>query len=337
MTRLYTRVAGTGHHVPEHVVTNEDLAARINTSDVWIRERTGIRERRFSQDGESTAQLALRASLRALEDAGCAASDLDLIVFATLSPDYFFPGSGVLLGALLDIPGVPALDVRNQCSGFLYGLQCADAMIRSGVYRRILLVGAEVHSTGLDISDQGRDIAVLFGDGAGAFILEAAEQEEGAPRGVLGVRLGADGRHAEALWCQAPSSAQFPARITAENLARREHFPQMKGRLVFKHAVTTMRDAMLGLLEELEISLNQVDLLIPHQANLRISALVQKALALPDDRVFNNIERYGNTTAASLPIAVDESLRLGRLKEGDLLALVAFGSGFTWGASLIRM
>ncbi|MEO1268787.1 MAG: beta-ketoacyl-ACP synthase III [Myxococcota bacterium] len=341
MSSIYTRVAGTGHHVPAQVVTNDDLSARINTSDAWIRERTGIHARRFSQPGESTSELATHAAQHALRDAGLEASDLDLIIFATLSPDYFFPGSGVLLGAQLNIPGVPALDVRNQCSGFLYGLQCADAMIRSGVHRRILLVGAEVHSTGLDFSDEGRDIAVLFGDGAGAFVLEAASGDDIQPDqrspGVLGVLLGADGRHAKALWCHSPASSQFPTRLTADNLARREHFPAMQGRTVFKHAVTTMRDTVLALLEQLNMSLGQVDMLIPHQANLRISALVQKSLGLPDDRVFNNIERYGNTTAASLPIAVDECRRLGRLDEGALLCMVAFGSGFTWGAALIRM
>ena len=336
--RLRSHIIGTGLFVPERVVTNDELASFMHTSDAWIRARTGICERRYSDASEPTSILALHASKAALDDAGLSPDDIDMIIFATLSPDLFFPGAGVLLGAHLEIPGTPALDVRNQCSGFLYGLQCADAMIRSGVYRRVLLVGAEVHSTGLDLSDRGRDVSVLFGDGAGAFILEARPEAEGvSPSGILGCSLGADGRHATALWCKAPASSQFPMRLTSENLDRGEHFPAMQGRKVFKYAVTTMRDSVLALLEELELSIGQVDMLIPHQANLRISALVQESLKLPNERVFNNIQRYGNTTAASLPIAVDECRRQGRLHRGDLLCLVAFGSGFTWGAAVVRM
>lgn len=337
--QLTARVIGTGHHVPERVVTNDDLAALMHTSDAWIRERTGIRERRFVGPEDTTATLAAEASRVALDDAGLEPSALDMIVFATLSPDYFFPGSGVLLGALLGIPGTPALDVRNQCSGFLYGLQCADAMIRAGIHRRILLVGAEVHSTGLDLSDDGRDVSVLFGDGAGAWVLEAAPVEDGdaRPRGVLRTQLGADGRHAKELWCRSPASAQYPQRITAEDLARKDHFPSMNGRKVFRHAVSTMRDSAMAILEAEGLALSDVDMLVPHQANLRISATVQRALDLPDARIYNNIDRFGNTTAASLPIAVDECCRTGRLSPGDLLCCVAFGSGFTWGAALIRM
>ncbi len=327
------RIAGAGHHLPDRVVTNADLGPLLDTTDAWIRRRTGIERRHFVDGTEGTADLAHKASLRALDDAGIGPDQIDLIIFATLSPDVFFPGSGVLLGALLGIPGTPALDVRNQCTGFLYGLQCADGMLRAGLYERILLVGAEVHSTGLDFSREGRDLAVLFGDGAGAVVLEAAEDGSG----VLRTILGADGRHAEALWCQAPSSRQFPLRITRDDLDHKRHFPAMQGRMVFKHAVVAMRDAVRAVAAAEGVALDEVDLFIPHQANLRISELVQRELGVPPERFFNNIARTGNTTAATLPIAIDECRRSGRLKAGDLLCTVAFGSGFTWGSSLIRI
>ena len=330
MTR--TVIEGVGFHVPSRVVTNEELTRHMDTSDAWIRERTGIEERRWVEPGTTGAEMARSASLAALRDAGMQAEDLDAIVLATLSPDHTFPGTGVFLQRELGVSGIPALDVRTQCTGFLYGLSVADAWIRAGQYRRILLVGVEIHSTGLDVSTRGRDLAVLFGDGAGAAVLAA---HEGDDRGVLATRLHADGRHAEALWLDAPSSARHP-RLSAEDLEKGRHYPRMEGKEVFKHAVTRMPQALEEALADQGLGVDDVDLLIPHQANLRISQMVQRRLGLPDDRVFNNIHRYGNTTAATLPIAMAEARDAGRLADGDLLALVAFGSGFTWGSALVR-
>ncbi len=325
---------GTGHHVPDQVVTNADLAARMNTSHEWILKHTGIAQRRYVDSPVGSSGLGLEAARKALDNAQLSPSDIDLIIFATLSPDYFFPGSGVLLGAELGIPGVPALDVRNQCSGFVYGLQSADAMIRAGIYKRVLLVGAEVQSTGLDFSDEGRSVAVLFGDGAGAVVLGAGPADEG---GIIHTILGADGRHADALICRVPSSRRFPAQITAETLASRDQYPQMNGRKVFKNAIRTMRDLCRQILADTGHSLDDISLIIPHQANLRISQLVQESLGVEPERFYNNIDRYGNTTAAALPIALDECRRTGRVDTGDKVLLVAFGSGFTWGAALMEL
>ncbi len=327
-----TAIVGTGHYAPERVVTNDDLAARMDTSDAWIRERTGIEERRWVEAGMTGAEMARRASVMALEAAAVEPSEIDAIVLATLSPDHFFPGTGVFLQRALGIAGPPALDVRAQCTGFLYGLSVADAWIRVGQYRTVLLVGVEIQSTGLDLSDRGRDMAVLFGDGAGAAVLQATDE---ADRGVLSVHLHADGAHAETLWCDASSSARHP-RITAEDLAEGRQYPRMDGREVFKHAVTRMPEAVIEALDAQRLSASDIDLLIPHQANLRISQMVQRRLELPDDRVYNNIQRYGNTTAATIPIALSEAVREGCLAPGDLLCLAAFGSGFTWGSALVR-
>jgi 3-oxoacyl-[acyl-carrier-protein] synthase III len=329
---LRTAVVGTGHYAPERVVTNDELAGLMDTSDAWIRERTGIEERRWVSDGTTGAEMARRASVMALEAAGVEPSEVDAIVLATLSPDHFFPGTGVFLQRALGLSGVPALDVRAQCSGFIYGLSVADAWIRVGQYRTVLVVGVEIQSTGLDLSDRGRDMAVLFGDGAGAAVLQASEDAE---RGVLSTHLHADGRHAETLWCDASSSARHP-RISAEDLARGLHYPRMEGREVFKHAVTRMPEVVLEALAANDLEVGQIDLLIPHQANLRISQMVQRRLELADEKVFNNIQRYGNTTAATIPLALSEAVREGRLRRGDLVCLVAFGSGFTWGSALVR-
>lgn len=332
---LKAKIVGSGAYLPDRVVTNDDLATTLHTSDAWIRERTGIAERRYAAADQGTSDLAYLASLRALDDARITTNDLDLIIFATLTPDYFFPGAGVLVGELLGATGTPALDVRNQCSGFLYGLQVADAMIRAGIYETILLVGAEVHSTGLDFSDAGRDIAVLFGDGAGAVVVR--RQHRGEEGEILGTTLGADGAHAKSLWCEAPASRQHPQRITADNLAHGDHFPRMNGRQVFRHAVTKMREATLEVLAQTGTKLEEVDLFIPHQANRRINDLVQQSLGVPAGRFYSNIARWGNTTAATIPICVDECRRSGRVAAGDLVCLVAFGSGFTWGATLVRL
>jgi 3-oxoacyl-[acyl-carrier-protein] synthase-3 len=327
-----TIFAGTGFFVPERVVTNDELTRVMDTSDAWIVERTGIRERRWVDEGTSGADMAREAAQQALEDAGMGADDLDAIVLATLSPDHFFPGTGVFLQRELGATGIPALDIRAQCSGFLYGLSVVDAWIRAGQYRTVLLVGVEIHSTGLDVSTRGRDLAVLFGDGAGAAVLTASDDPG---RGVLSTHIHADGRFAELLWTEFASSRHHP-RISEEMLREARHFPTMQGKEVFKHAVSRMPEVIEEALAANGLTTRDLDLLIPHQANLRITQMVQRRLGLADDRVVSNIDRYGNTTAATIPIALAESVRAGRLEQGDLLGLVAFGSGFTWGSALVR-
>ena len=328
MTR--SRIIGTGMYVPRRVVTNRELEALLDTTDQWIRERTGIVERRWVEGEVGASDLAYEASLRALDDANLEAADLDFIVFATLSPDYPIPGSGCLLQAKLGVPGIPTLDVRNQCSGFVYGLAVADQFIRTGVYRRVLVVGAEVQSTGLDLSPQGRDMAVLFGDGAGAVILEATEGE----RGILSSHLHADGRFAFELWLEDPGSRKRP-RITHEMIDSGSIYPRMNGREVFRHALIRFPEVILEALEANGLAPEDVALVIPHQANQRISDAVAQRLGL-DGKVYSNIDRYGNTTAASIPIALHEALEEGRIREGDILVLVAFGAGFSWGAVVVR-
>jgi len=318
--------------VPERVVSNKELSERMDTSDDWIVERTGINERRWVSEDDTGASMALSASTDALEQAGLEAGDVDAIVLATLSPDHFFPGTGVFLQRELGLEGVPALDIRTQCTGFLYGLSVADAWIKSGQYRTILLVGVEIQSTGIDVTTRGRDMAVLFVDGAGAVVLCATDQKG---RGVLSTHLHADGRHAEILWCDAASSARHP-RITAEDLEEGRQYPTMVGKEVFKHAVTRMPEVVREALSANDLTIDDIDLLIPHQANLRISEMVRRRLGLPEERVYNNIDRYGNTTSATIPIALAEAVDQGLLGRGDLLALTAFGSGLTWGSALIR-
>ncbi|MGD2070065.1 MAG: beta-ketoacyl-ACP synthase III [Gemmatimonadota bacterium] len=327
-----TAIEGTGFYVPDRVVTNEELTRWMDTSDEWIRERTGIEERHWVPEGMTGAEMARRASLMALEDAAVEPAEVDAIVLGTLSPDHFFPGTGVFLQRDLGLEGIPALDVRAQCSGFVYGLSVADAWIRAGQYRTILLVGVEIQSTGLDRSTRGRDMAVLFGDGAGAVLLRATEDDG---RGILSTHLHADGSHAEVLWADASSSARHP-RISVEDLDAGRQYPTMRGREVFKHAVSRMPEVVMEALEANGLDADDLDLLIPHQANLRISQVVQRRLGLPDEKIYNNIQRYGNTTAATIPIAMAEAVREGRLGRGDILGLVAFGSGFTWGSALIR-
>jgi 3-oxoacyl-[acyl-carrier-protein] synthase-3 len=327
-----TEFISTGSYVPDRIVTNAELTRYMETSDEWIRQRTGIQERRWADDKQSTGDLAVPAAERALANAGLRPQDIDAIVFGTLSPDHQFPGNAVLLQARLGIPGVPALDVRNQCSGFLYGLSVADAWIRAGVYKRVLLVGAEKHSCGMDISTRGRDVAVIFGDGAAAVVLGAREDDG---RGVLAVQLGADGRFAKDLWVEAPGSTR-PHWFDPVDVEEAKIYPRMEGSRVFKNAVVKMPEAVRSVLEGAGKTTADLKLFIPHQANLRISEMVQKSLGLRDDQVFNNIQKYGNTTAASIPLALDEALQQGRLARGDLLAFAAFGAGFTWGAALVR-
>jgi 3-oxoacyl-[acyl-carrier-protein] synthase-3 len=326
-------ILGTGFCVPDRVVTNDDLAGLMDTSDQWIRERTGIEQRHWVREGETSVDLALPAAQRALEAAGLAPTDIDAIVFATSSPDHFCPGNGVYLQRALGAGHLPALDIRTQCSGFVYGLSVADAWIRSGQFERILVVGQEIQSTGMDVSTEGRHVAVIFADGAGAAVLGPVNDAE--QRGLLSFDLHTDGDFAEKLWVDAPGCIYHP-RISVGQLEAGRQWLQMDGREVFRQAITRMPESATAALTKAGFGWGDVNLLIPHQANLRISEAVQKSLKLRDDQVYNNIMRYGNTTSATIPIALDECVRSGRLKRGDLLVLTAFGSGFMWGSCVIR-
>jgi 3-oxoacyl-[acyl-carrier-protein] synthase-3 len=326
-------ILGVGHYVPSKVVTNDDLAKLMPTSDEWIHQRTGIRERRFIEhDGIGSSDLAVPAAKMALERAGRSTKDVDMIIFATLSPDVNFPGSGCLLGHKLGLPSVPALDVRNQCSGFLYSLSIADAWVRAGAYKNILVVGAEVHSTGIELNERGRDVAVLFGDGAGAALVGASPGEN---RGLLSIALHADGVGAQDLWLRAPASSQIP-RITHEMIDRGEHYPQMNGKQVFRWATEKMPEVAHEVLKIAELTAADVDLFVPHQANMRINQMVAQKLGLPAEKVVHNIERYGNTTAATIPIGLSEAFAEGKLGEGKNVLMAAFGSGYTWGGAVVR-
>jgi len=325
------RISGSGFHVPERVVTNRDLASLMDTTDAWIVERTGIRERRFVEPGTRTTDLALEATRMALADAGRTPEDVELIVFATITRDLFFPGCASLLQHALGLPGVAALEVHNACSGFVYALSVADAMIRAGAYTRVLVVGAEIQSTGLDLSTEGRDMAVLFGDGAGAALVEATEED----RGIRSWALHSEGEFARELWAEAPNST-VPGRLTPEMLASGAMFPRMNGRQVFKHATTRFPEVIREVLDKAGEKLEDVALVVPHQANQRISDMVAHKLGLPPERMFQNIQRYGNTTAASIPIALAEARSEGRIRDGDLVVLAAFGAGFAWGAAAVR-
>jgi 3-oxoacyl-[acyl-carrier-protein] synthase-3 len=327
-----TAFVALGTHVPDRVVTNEELTRHMETSDEWIQQRTGIRERRWVESGTGASDLAYEATKKALAKAGWEPKDIDAIVYATLSPDYNFPGDACVLQAKLGIPGTAALDIRNQCSGFIYGLSVADAWIRAGQFKRILLVGAEVHSSGLDVSTRGRDVAVIFGDGAGAALLEATDDPN---RGVLSTHLHADGRFARDLTVEAPTSRLQP-RLSKEMMDEGRHFPKMDGQKVFKNAVVRMPEVIREALKANNLTPADIKVLIPHQANLRISEMVQKSMELRDDQVFNNIQKYGNTTAASIPLCLTEALEARNVQRGDLVALAAFGAGFTWGSALIR-
>lgn len=326
-------ILGVGHYVPTKVVTNDDLAKLMPTSNEWIVQRTGIKERRFIEhDGIGASDLAVPASKMAVERAGRTLADVDMILFATLSPDVCFPGSGCLLGDKLGLPGVPALDVRNQCSGFLYSLSVADAFVRTGAYKNVLVVGAEVHSTGVEFTERGRDVAVLFGDGAGAALIGPSTNDSS---GLLSIALHADGSGAKDLWIPAPGSNRIP-RLTHEMLDRGEHYPQMNGKQVFRWATEKMPEVSHEVLKKAELTVADVDLFVPHQANMRINQLVASKLGLPEDKVVHNIERYGNTTAATIPIGLSESFAEGKLGEGKNVLMAAFGSGYTWAGAVVR-
>jgi 3-oxoacyl-[acyl-carrier-protein] synthase-3 len=326
-------ILGVGSYTPGRVVTNSDLAALMDTSDEWIVQRTGIRERRFIEhSGIGSSDLALPACAAALEHARLDAKQIDAIIFATLSPDCCFPGSGCLLQRKLGIAPVPALDIRNQCAGFLYGLSVADGWVRSGTYDNVLLVGAEVHSTGLDFSDRSRDVSVLFGDGAGAAVVGRATDDE---HGVLSVCLHADGGGAEQLWLEAPASRLQP-RITHEMLDQGRQFPRMNGKQVFRWACEKMPEAALEALARAGLTLADVDLLVPHQANQRINEVVAARIGVAPERVVHNIEQFGNTTAATIPMALDRAFREGRVGRDTTVLMTTFGSGFTWAGAVVR-
>ncbi len=353
---LHTKIAGIGTYVPEKVVTNNDLTQVMETSDEWVRERTGIEERRYGEKHkETTATMGRMAAEQAIERAGIQKEDIDFIIFATLSPDYYFPGCGVLLQRELGITKteVGALDIRNQCSGFVYGLSVADQFVKSGMYKNVLLVGSEMHSMGLDYSTRGRNVTVIFGDGAGAVVLQPTENEN---EGILTTHLHSDGTYAEKLAMINPGSHGgyhfnkmgeeidfgYPDVEFGEIFATQRMYdegmlyPNMEGQFVFKMAVQKFPEVINEALQATGLKKEDIDMLIPHQANLRISQFVQKRLGLRDDQVWNNIQQYGNTTAASIPLALGKAYDAGAVKKGDLVCLAAFGSGFTWGSALIR-
>ena len=328
-----TKIAGVGHYLPERVVTNQDLEKMMNTTNEWIVERTGIQERRWFTPGVDTVtNMAAKASAQAIERADIQAKDIDFIVFATITPDYFIPGNGVLLQRDLGLQGIGALDIRNACSGFLYGLSIADQFIKTGMYKCVLVVGAEIQSSALDKSDEGRSSAVIFADGAGAAVLKAVDTHE---NGILSTHLHADGDYAEELYVKDPGSSR-EVRISPELIESGSFNMKMNGAAVFRHAVINFQEVILEALRANGKTTADIDLLIPHQANLRISQFIQEKLGLQDEQVFNNIMHYGNTTAATIPIALSEAWEQGKIKPGDLVCLAAFGSGFTWASVLLN-
>lgn len=334
---MYTsKIAGIGHYVPDNIVTNKDLEQFMETTDEWIQERTGIVERRWidpsTDDMPST--MGTKAARIAIENAGITPDDIDFIVFATLSPDYYFPGPGVQVQDQLGIREIGALDVRNQCSGFIYGLSVADQFIKTGMYQNVLVIGSEYHSGGLEKSTRGRGVTVIFGDGAGAVVLSRSESSE---HGILSTHLHSEGKHARELALIGPATNRWVDKIMTENDPEdTSYYPYMNGNFVFKHAVTRFGEVIEEALTANGFSIGDINMLIPHQANLRISQFIQRKMGLGDDQVYNNIMRYGNTTAASIPIALSEAHLEGKIGEGDLVCLAAFGSGFTWASALIR-
>jgi 3-oxoacyl-[acyl-carrier-protein] synthase-3 len=329
-----TIITGTGREIPAAVVTNFDLEKVMNTTDEWIQQRSGIRERHYAEGGVGSSELAAKAAAKAIASAGIDKDEIDFIIAATLSPDYYFPGIGVQVQAKLGLAKpIGALDVRDQCSGFIYALSVADQFIRTGTYKKILLCAAEVQSHNLDYSDEGRDMAVLFGDGGAAVILEPNDADDG--RGILSTHLFSDGRFADVLWMENPGSVKNPI-FSREMFEKNQYYPRMDGKLVFKNASERMPEAVKAALEASGLGVDDVTWLVPHQANDRISQMVAHKLRIPIEKVIRNIDRFGNTTAASIPIAIDEAIEDGRVKRGDLVVATAFGSGFTWAAAAIR-
>ena len=333
----HSKIVGLGYFVPENIVTNDDLSKIIDTNDEWIQERTGIQERRhvLKGSGETTTTMGVKAAQIAIDRSGIAKDDIDFIVFATISPDYYFPGPGVTLQKELGLRTVGALDIRNQCSGFVYALSIADQYIKTGMYKNILIVGSELQSIGLDMTTRGRSVSVIFGDGAGAAVLT---REEDLTKGILSTHLHSEGEHAKELSVLAPGmGGRWVSDILADNNPDDEsYFPYMNGQFVFKNAVIRFSEVINEGLSSNNLTVSDINMLIPHQANLRISQFIQKKFGLSDAQVFNNIQKFGNTTAASIPIALTEAWELGKIKSGDLVVLAAFGSGFTWASAMIR-
>lgn len=333
----HSKITGLGFYVPDRVVTNDELSSLMDTNDAWIQERTGIQERRHVGlgDGETTTSMGVKAAEKAIERAGIEKDDIDFIIFATLSPDYYFPGPGVLVQRDLGLKTVGALDVRNQCSGFVYAVSIADQYIKTGMYKNILVIGSELHSKGLDMTTRGRGVSVIFGDGAGAAILS---REEDVTKGILSTHLHSEGRFAEELSVTAPGMGKrWVTDILKDNNPDDDSFyPYMNGQFVFKNAVQRFSEVIMEGLSANNLQVSDINMLIPHQANLRISQFIQQKFKLTNDQVFNNIQKYGNTTAASVPIALTEAWEIGKIKSGDLVVLAAFGSGFTWGSVIIR-
>lgn len=331
-----SKIIGLGHYVPKNVVTNDELSAMMDTTDEWIQERTGIKERRWVKNsGDTTSTMGVKAAKIAIERAGIDKDDIDFIVFATLSPDMYFPGPGVQVQKALNIKTVGAIDIRNQCSGFVYSISVADQFIKTGMYKNVLVIGSELHSHGLDKTTRGRGVSVIFGDGAGAAVLT---REEDNSKGILSTHLHSQGEHAEELSLIAPGMGKrWVNDIIADNDPNDEsYFPYMNGKFVFKNAVVRFSEVIMEGLMTNKLQVDDIDMLIPHQANLRISQFIQKKFKLEDNQVFNNIQNYGNTTAASIPIALTEAWEQGKIKEGDTVVLAAFGSGFTWGSVIIK-
>ncbi len=327
-----TKIAGVGKYVPERIVTNKELATMVDTSDEWITERTGIKQRHWFEPGkDTTSNMGVKAARKAMENANVTKDDIDFIVFATLSPDYIFPGCGVLAQKELGMDTIGALDIRNQCSGFIYGLSVADQFIKTGMYKNILLICSEVQSNTFDLSDEGRSMAVIFGDGAGALVLQRSEDDSK----IINTKMHSQGEYAEELILAEPST-NHSKRIKDDILTDNGIWPYMNGRNVFRNAVVRMTEVINESLTAANMTKKELDLVIPHQANLRISQAVQKKFELEDDKIFNNIQNYGNTTAASIPIALCDALEQGKIKKGDVLCFCAFGSGFTWGSALIK-
>lgn len=332
----HSKITGLGFYVPDNIVTNDDLSKIMDTNDEWIQERTGIQERRHvNKEEQTTTSMGVKAAEIAISRSGISKDDIDFVIFATLSPDYYFPGPGVMVQRDLGLKTVGALDVRNQCSGFVYGISVADQFIRTGMYKNILVIGSEIHSRGLDFTTRGRGVSVIFGDGAGAAILS---REEDLSKGILSTHLHSEGQHAEELALIAPGMGKrWVTDILADNDPNDEsYYPHMNGQFVFKNAVVRFSEVIHEGLQANNLQVSDIDMLIPHQANLRISQFIQQKFQLSDDQVYNNIQKYGNTTAASIPIALTEAWEKGKIKEGDIVVLAAFGSGFTWGSVVIR-
>ena len=325
-------ISGTGFYLPQRIVTNDELSSYMDTTDEWIQERTGIKERRYVEKGVGPSDLAISATEQALKAAGLKVSDIDFIIFATSTPDFYAPGSGCVLQEKMGFNEIGALDIRVQCSGFIYGLSIAEQYIRTGNFKNILLIGAEVQSTAMNLTDEGRDTAIIFGDGSGAAIISATEEN----KGILSTHMHSEGKYLKELWLEAPASNAGHPRITREVLDEGKQYLKMNGKEVFRHAITRFPEVINEALEANNLTSENINLLIPHQANLRITQMVQKKLGLSNDQVYSNIQKYGNTTAATIPIALAEVVNEGKISEGDIVVFAAFGSGFTWASAVVR-